>query len=162
MWQANFSPRSWVNLPADQFSTGFVVDCVSLNYAGLIWIKSGQVRKPVVTKAHVALLVSLSVKALHLEWVTELSTAAFIATFCRFIARRGKRSFMWSDHGTNFIGAARVIHELIELVKNSEEYISDFCTTRGIQWKFTPEHAPHFGGLWEAAMKAWRSILGGL
>ena len=91
-----------------------------MDYAGPIWIKSGHVRKPVITKAYVALFVSLSVKAVHLELDTELTTAAFIATLRRFIARWGKPSIMWSDHGTNFVGVAREIHEMAEFVKNSD------------------------------------------
>ena len=99
-------------LPADRFSAGFVFDRVGMDYAGPIWIKSGHVRKPVI-KAYVALFVSLSVKAVHLELVTELTTTAFIATLRRFIAWQGKPSIMWSDHGMNFVGAGREIQEFI-------------------------------------------------
>ena len=53
---------------------------------------------------------------------------------------------------------------MAEFVKNSDEHIGDFCTTRGIQWKFTPEHAPHFGASWEAVVqsmkKHFRRIVG--
>ena len=37
--------------------------------------------------------------------------------------------------------------------------ISAFCSTTNIEWKFIPEHAPHFGGLWEAAVRSMKSHL---
>ncbi len=33
--------------------------------------------------------------------------------------------------------------------------ISEFCTTQHIDWKFIP---PHFGGLWESAVKGMKTI----
>ena len=33
----------------------------------------------------------------------------------------------------------------------------EYSTTHGVQWKFTPEQTPHFGGLWEAAVKSFKS-----
>ena len=54
-------PQIMGQLPANRFSTGFVFDRVGVDYAGLIWIKSGCVRKPVITKTYVALFVPLSV-----------------------------------------------------------------------------------------------------
>ena len=63
---------------------------VGIDYAGLVYIKHGFIHKPTVIKAYVCVFVSLSVKAVHLELVSDLSTDAFIATLRRFIARRGK------------------------------------------------------------------------
>lgn len=99
--------------------------------------------------------VSMSVKAVHLELVSDLSTDSF-----RFIARRGKPS-IWNDHGTNFVGANRIIKELhaFLLSKQLEEAICDFCSTEGITWHFIPERAPHFGGLWEAAVRSFKTHL---
>ena len=37
--------------------------------------------------------------------------------------------------------------------------ISDFCSTQNITWRFIPERAPHFGGLWEAAVKGLKTHL---
>ena len=101
----------------------------------------GSIRKPTFTKCYVAVFVSLSVKATHLEPVTELTTSAFIATLRRFVARRGLPGTIWSDNGTNFVGAATEIRRLIR-----DQELTNHCSNRGIQWKFTPEHAPHFGG----------------
>ena len=57
-------------------------------------------------KAYVCVFVSLSVKAVHLELVSDLTSEAFIATLRRFISRRGKPSLIWSDNGTNFVNAS--------------------------------------------------------
>ena len=54
---------------------------------GAVLIRSGPVRKPLVTKAYICVFVSFVVKEVHLELVTELTPAAFIATLLRFIAR---------------------------------------------------------------------------
>ena len=55
-----------------------------------------------------------------------------------------------------FIGAAREIRDLFIALRNQgiQQTVSDFCAGQGVLWKFTPEQAPHFGGLWEAAVKS--------
>ena len=30
------------------------------------------------------------------------------------------------------------------------------CSNQGIQWKLIPEQSPHFGSLWEAAIKSYK------
>ena len=57
-----------------------------------------------------------------------------------FIARRGKRSLIWSDNGTNFVGAASKI-------KQQQESLSKFLSSQMIEWKSIPQHASHFGRL---------------
>ena len=102
--------------------------------------------------------VCFATKAVHLELVSDLTTASFMATLRRFIARRGKPSTIWSDHGTNFVGAARELKELEAFLRQQgkQRELSDFCAASNIRWTFTPEHAPHFGGLWEAAVKSFK------
>ena len=53
---------------------------------------------------------------------------------------RGKPQTIWSDHGTNFVGASRELRELVEFLNHqvAEKVISEFCS---IQWDFRPEHA---------------------
>ena len=105
-------PQLLGRLPADRLRPGPVFDKIGVDYAGPILVKSGYVRKPVITKAYVCVFISFTVKAVHLEPVSDLTSEAFIATLRRFIARRGKPSLVWSDHGTNFVGAARELDEI--------------------------------------------------
>ena len=66
---------------------------------------------PAILKSYVCIFISMSVKAVHLELVSDLSTESFIACLTRFVARRRKPSSIWSDHSTNFLGANRVLKE---------------------------------------------------
>ena len=88
-------------LPLERVTPASVFERVGLDYAGPFQIKYGCVRKPTVVKAYICLFVCLTVKAVHLELVSDLTTEAFIAALRRFLARRGYPSLLWSDHGTN-------------------------------------------------------------
>ena len=61
--------------------------------------------KPTIVKVYVSVLLSLTVKAVHLELVSDLTSEAFIACLRHFIAQRGKQETIMSDHGTNFVGS---------------------------------------------------------
>ena len=151
-------PQMLGQLPPERITPGPIFDKVGIDYAGPVLIKYGYVRKPTVVKAYVCVFVSLTVKAVHLELVTDLTTDAFIACLRRFISRRGCPSLIWSDNGTNFVGAANGIKELFVFLKNQEtqDKISSYLTNQNITWKFIPQRSPHFGGLWEAAVKSMK------
>ncbi len=71
------------------------------------------------------------------------------------MARPGHPSMIWSDNGTNFRGANRELREFSEFLEEqrTQGQISEFCS---FVWKFIPERSPHFGGLWEAAVKSFK------
>ena len=101
-------------VPLERLTPGLIFEKTGLNYAGPIHVKYGHVRKPVIVKAYVRVFVSLAVKAVHLELVSDLTSDAFIACLHRFVSCRGYPSLLWSDHGTNFVGAKNEIQEFIE------------------------------------------------
>ena len=148
-------------LPAERVTPGIVFQRVGVDYAGPISVKYGYIRKPTIVKSYVCVFVSLAVKAVHLELVSDLMSEAFIATLRRFIARRELPSTIWSDHGTNFVGANNQLCEFFEFLRqqSTQDSITDYCSAMSIEWKFIPEHAPHFGGLWEAAVKSLKNHL---
>ena len=107
------SPQLFGQLPADHLNPGRAFDCVGVDYVRPLLIKSGLIRKPVLKKAYVAVFLCFITKAAHLDLVSELTTEAFIATVRKFIGRRRLPTKIWSDHGSNFVGAEREMKELL-------------------------------------------------
>ena len=79
----------------------------------------------------------LSVKAVHLEVVSDLSTKSFIACLRRFAACCGKPNL------TIFLSTFTA----------SFDNETTCSSAQRITWKYIPERPPHFGGLTEAAVK---------
>ena len=101
------SPQIFSQLPADCVNPGLVFDCVEIDYAWPLLVKSGPFCKPVLKESHVAVFVLLTTKLLYLKLVSEFTMAAFIATLRRLIGQKGIPRTIWSDHGSNYVGAER-------------------------------------------------------
>ncbi|XP_065075469.1 uncharacterized protein LOC135699169 [Ochlerotatus camptorhynchus] len=125
-----------------------------VDYFGPVFVRPGPRR--VAVKAYVAVFICMATKAVHLELVSDLSTDRFLQALRRFIGRRGRCTDMYSDNGTNFVGARNRLQELFTMLRDSkhQEAVTKYCTNEGIQWHFNPPNAPHFGGLWEAAVRS--------
>lgn len=137
------------NLPTSRVSQLKPFSCVGVDFGGPFTITLGKYRGAKTHKAYICLFVCFSTKALHLELVSDLSSDAFLAAFRRFIARRGRCSYIFSDCGTNFTAASKYIADLMKTAVETEK----------ISWSFNPPSAPHFGGLWEAGIKSVKSHL---
>ena len=72
-------PQLLGQLPIERVTPGPVFGKVGVDYAGPVLIKYGHVRKPTVVKAYICVFVSLTVKAVQLELVSDLTSDAFIA-----------------------------------------------------------------------------------
>ena len=115
-------PQLTEQLPLQCITPDMVFENVGIDYTGPLYLKQGAVCKPTILKSYMCIFISMSVKAVHLELVSVLSAEACLR---RFIARRGKPSSIWSDHGTNFVRANRTLKELhaFLLSKKTEETI---------------------------------------
>ncbi|XP_054086940.1 uncharacterized protein LOC128921926 [Zeugodacus cucurbitae] len=61
---------------------------------------------------------------------------------------------IFSDNATNFVGADRKLRELTEAFLAQAPELKRFAADEGFKFIFIPPRAPHFGGLWEAAVKS--------
>ena len=142
------------NLPIERLSTKeHAFTFTGVDYFGPIQVKlSKRTRSNVATsKRYGVLFTCLTVRAIHLELAGDLSTDAFIMAFKRFKARRGQPKIIWSDNGTNFVGADKELKDLIIRLDTSK--IQNYATDQHIAWKFNPPSSPWMGGSWESLVK---------
>lgn len=133
-----------------------------VDLAGPVEVKSNRGRGIATSKGYVTIFVCLATKAIHLELVSDLSSTTFLAAFKRLCSRRGTPRHMYSDCGTNFVGAARSLQQ--EHQKALEHYLSsselmDDLTKSGVDWHFNAPSWPTGGGLWEAAVRRMKHHL---
>ena len=143
-------------LPAARINPSSVFENTGIDYAGPFIIKKGHTRRPVLIKAYLSIFVCFSTRAVHLEVVSDLTTATFLAALDRFIARRGRPKAIHTDNGLNFVGAKNQLQELYAFMSSTElqSAVHSHLLTEKVDWHTIPERAPHFGGLWEAAVKS--------
>lgn len=85
--------------------------------------------------------------------ISDCTTAAFLATYKRFCARRGIPSFMYSDNATTFRGAQRELAEAWRKATRDPNLLA-ILAENGVTWRFLPPTAPYFGSLWEAGVRS--------
>ncbi|XP_070511538.1 uncharacterized protein [Cardiocondyla obscurior] len=156
-----FSQAKMADLPGKRVNVARPFTHTGVDYAGPILLKEHKRRNAKLTKAYLAIFVCFTVRAVHIEIVSDLTSGAFIAAFKRFISRRGRPECMYSDNGTTFVGAEKQLREMLDCVRSeaTSTALREFLSERGISWKFMPPYAPHFGGLWEAAVKSTKTHL---
>lgn len=148
------------NLPPARIVPARPFTHTAVDYSGFIKVRSTKGRGHHSTKAYIALFVCLVTKAIHLEVVSDLTSTAFIAAYKSFTGRRGLCQDIYSDNGTNFIGATKILHKDHQTsIKKYNDEIGTVMAQNGTKWHFSPPLAPHFNGLAEAGIKSTKTLL---
>lgn len=146
-------PGPRINITRPFYHTG-------VDFTGYVDVKLNKGRGVKTTKGYVAVFICMATKAVHLELVSDMSTSAFMAALKRMSSRRGKPFHIYSDNGTNFVGANRALQS--ELINLQQLFNNEFTTEINeleIQWHFNAPAWPSAGGLWEAAVKSLKHHL---
>ena len=101
------------------------------------------------------LFTCMTTRAVHIEIVSSMDTSSCVMGIERFIARRGTPSVIWSDNGTNFVGAEK---ELLNCIQSWNDQAPPELAKKGIKWKFNPPAAPHHGGSWERLVRCCKRV----
>ncbi|XP_017478443.1 PREDICTED: uncharacterized protein LOC108368166 [Rhagoletis zephyria] len=104
------------------------------------------------TKGYICSFVCICTGAMHLEFVSVLTSLAFLNAFKRFINRRGYCKVMFSDNGTNFVGVEKELRNNFKRCM-ADDTLRSFFAYSNIEWHFHHSAAPHMGGYWETGIK---------
>ena len=119
-----------------------------VDFFGPFYVKRGRDSE----KVYGCLFTCLTRRAVHIEDETSLGTDAFIQALRRFISNRGCPKGIWSDNGTNFVGADKEIRDSIRRWDQDDlnkQLINDEinCTLCPMfQWEFQPPAASRMNG----------------
>jgi len=150
-------PEHRVDQPMQAFQS------IGVDYTGAYLTKQG--RGMVRAKRYGVVFTCTATRAVHWELAYNMETSGFFDCFARFAARRGPPTDIYSDNGTNFVGADRELKQLVQQMDQNE--IQEYARNNGfpgVTWHFQPPNSPHFGGIFESMIKsgkkAIRAIIG--
>ena len=123
--RTNVMPAS---LPIARVGGKFTFETTGVDLAGPILLKGGN-------KAWIVLYTCAVYRAVHLDIVDSISTEEFLQSLERFTWTCGRPNQIYSDNGTNFVGASNLMKEL------DWEDIKSVSNTKMIIWKFNPPTA---------------------
>ena len=125
-------------LPSPRVVPTFPFLKVGLDYAGPFELAVTTGRKPKIIKSYVCVFVCMMVKAIHLEFASDLSTPTFISAFQRFISIRNSPSDIYCDGGKNFVGAKNEMEAPNSLITSSSHQakVAQFFSGEKIQYHF--------------------------
>lgn len=154
-FKAEMQQQQMGNLPIERTTEARAFRFSGVDFCGPFDVKSASGRGIRTTKGYVAVFICLATKAIHLEVVGDLTSKAFIAALRRMVSRRGHIEKLFSDNGTNFVGANKIIRgEYRAFIQEYQDEITLELTKLNMEWEFIPPSAPNFGGLWEAGVKS--------
>ncbi|XP_014216679.1 uncharacterized protein LOC106645349 [Copidosoma floridanum] len=131
-YRAQCAQQMMGQLPEARVTPSRPFSHTGVDYAGPLTIKSWKGRGSRMYKGWICVFVSFSSSEVHLEAVTDCSTDGFLAAYRRFTLRRGLPLKLYSECGTNFVGADKALRQ----------HYTD------------AQPSPHMGGKWEAAVKS--------
>ncbi|XP_050324432.1 uncharacterized protein LOC126755732 [Bactrocera neohumeralis] len=144
--------QQMASLPGQRIRAARPFISSGVDYCGPFTLRIGTKRSRTLIKTYLAIFVCMVTKAVHIEVVDDLSSQAFLDAFTRFVSRRGPCRDLYSDNGTAFVGANRLLKE--DLAAWQGENNKRSLANSGTHWHFITPSAPHQGGLWEAAVKS--------
>ncbi|XP_013384966.1 uncharacterized protein LOC106154941 [Lingula anatina] len=137
-------------MPSPPFST------VMLDLFGPYQVR-GEVQKRTTGKAWGVIFTDLCCRAVHTEVVFGYDTQSFLLALSRFAAIRGWPSVIYSDPGSQLLGAS------VELARAWANIDKDVLLRQGsdmgLNWKFGPADSPWYQGAVESLVKSAKKAI---
>ena len=124
-----------------------------IDYFGPIYVKTSRITRSTQgnNKRYRVLFICLTTRAIHLKRAGDLATGSFIMSLGRFISRGGNIRIIFSDNGTNLVGAEK---ELRLALKNFDfDLVAPKLSPWNTEWKFNPPSSAWVEGVWDSLIK---------
>lgn len=152
------------DLPQERTRPASPFEFTAVDLFGPYQVKD-DVRKRVKMKVWGVVFCCMASRAIHTELANTMSTESFLMAYQRFTTIRGHPKKIWSDPGTNFVGAKSVLKELYQFLDSLDKSaVEDTSAQNGTDWHWTilPADSPHRNGSAEASVrmvkKAFQSL----
>ncbi|XP_011264425.1 uncharacterized protein LOC105256311 [Camponotus floridanus] len=126
-WRAAVPRPLMSSLPRGRITPARPFLQTGVDYAEPILIRTSKGRGHRAHKGFIVVFVCLSSKTVHLEVTLDYTSEAFLAAFGRFTSCRGLCSEVYSDCGTNFVGASRELREMFRASSAEGRRIAQIC-----------------------------------
>ena len=143
--------------PLSRCVPAYPFEATGVDLAGPYSLRSSAGRTTV--KRWLSVFTCLRCRAIHVEVVEKLTKESFLCALVRFHARRNAVRTLWSDNGTNFVGAS---HELHSCLQEWAQQSTVELQRKGLQWTFAPAKAPEWGGAYERMIGMFKRVFAGV
>ena len=136
------------DLPPERAGPAKPFEFTTLDLFGPYEVKD-EVKKRVKLKVWGIVFCCMASRAIHTDLVSDLSSEGFLLAYQRFTSIRGHPAKLWSDPGTNFVGAKPALEQLYRFLHQlTKSELEDEAAKHGTEWtwKIHPADSPHRNG----------------
>ncbi|XP_061896161.1 uncharacterized protein LOC133645296 [Entelurus aequoreus] len=149
------------DLPPERTTPAAPFEFTTMDLFGPYEVKD-EVKKRTRLKVWGIVFSCMASRAIHTELVSDQSSQGFLLAYQRFTSLRGHPRKLWSDPGTNFVGAKPALEQLYTFLDRLDKsQVEDMAANHGTEWswKIHPADSPHRNGAAEAAVRVVKRAL---
>ncbi|KAM4521343.1 uncharacterized protein PAE49_002487, partial [Odontesthes bonariensis] len=149
------------DLPPERTSPAAPFEFTTMDLFGPYEVKD-EVKKRTKLKVWGIVFCCMASRAIHTDLVSDQSSEGFLLAYQRFTSLRGHPRKLWSDPGTNFVGAKPALEKLYAFLDQLDKsQVEDMAAKYGTKWswKIHPADSPHRNGAAEAAVRVVKRAL---
>jgi hypothetical protein len=149
--EARFLEQEMGLLPDERLKVGPPFNSVMIDLFGPYMVR-GEIQKRISGKAYGVLFTDLCSRAVHIEVAFGYDSASFLLALRRFASVRGWPSVIYSDKGTQLVGAEKELMSMWDSMDKDQIY--HLSSESGTSWRFGPADSPWIQGAAESLVKA--------
>ncbi|GFT41712.1 integrase catalytic domain-containing protein [Nephila pilipes] len=130
-------------LPSERVVPSAPFTITGIDFAGSVNIRCLKPRDTV----YIALFTCATTRALHIEFLSDLTTDKFLLALQRFVGLRGLPNTIYTDNATTFHAANEELILLWQTLSSAKT--QEYYAQNGITWRFIAPLVAWWGGWWE-------------